>query len=1090
MSMEIKLPSEEEVDELVGGLKFNTTAEIEVPKRLIDQVIGQDHAVEAIKKAAVQKRHVMLIGSPGTGKSMLAKAMAELLPKEELEDILVFPNPKDPNQPKIKVVPAGKGREIVEAYKQEALKKAQARNFFLMMLVFMIIGYTILISPKDFIWGIIAAILLFMVARYMMPREERNVPKLLVDNADKETAPFEDATGAHAGALFGDVRHDPFQSFDKNNLVIIIENNNQKVVKIGDFVDDILRRYSDRVEERIIDGVKYLAVDLSDLNYYTVTFEDGKLRKTKILSVNKRVGEFDVVPVRYSNKFVILTPEHKIYTDKGLIEAREYRGYSIPNAEYVVLTDEDIVKTYGCKELEKYRRYQEWLKFRARNPTVGYKKASKLLSFKVSTLRWWYAGMRPVSVKTVEDLKRLGLIPLRSDDPRLPTIARIFGYALGDGSIDKNLNTFSIISSKPEVLERIIKDLRYIFGDFVYEIRKNDTAMGSSYIFRTTDRKIIRFFVALGFPIGKKTKQRLKIPEFVLTSEKAIIEFIRGLFDADGSVFSYGNKRYLEGTLTISVTVENDPDLIENRRRFLEDLKLMLGLFGIKSNGISEKRTNRGKVLLRLLISHKPKNVQKFIEIFKPAYNEDKSEKLIAGLNYIKSIRDNFEEIDVSLKVKETYNITTETGNLLANGLLVKNSGGLETPAHERVEAGAIHRAHKGVLYIDEINTLTIESQQKLLTAMQEKKFPITGQSERSSGAMVRTEPVPCDFILVAAGNMDALMGMHPALRSRIEGYGYEIYMNDTMPDTPENRRKLVRFVAQEVVKDGRIPHFDRYAVAEIIREARRRAGRRGHLTLRLRELGGLVRTAGDIAKSEGSDVVRLEHVLKAKKIAKTIEEQYADEYIERRKDYKLFKTEGAEIGRVNGLAVIGQSAGIVLPIIAEITPALSKEEGRVIATGRLQEIAREAVMNVSAIIKKFTGRDISNYDIHIQFVGTYEGVEGDSASISVATAVISALEGIPVDQSVAMTGSLSVRGDVLPVGGVTQKIEAAIQAGLKKVIIPKDNLDDVLLDSEHKDKIEIIPVSRIEEVLEHALVECEEKRKLMEKFRQIVLKN
>jgi Lon-like ATP-dependent protease len=371
---------------------------------------------------------------------------------------------------------------------------------------------------------------------------------------------------------------------------------------------------------------------------------------------------------------------------------------------------------------------------------------------------------------------------------------------------------------------------------------------------------------------------------------------------------------------------------------------------------------------------------------------------------------------------------------------------------------------------------------------MQEKKFPITGQSERSSGAMVRTEPVPCDFILVAAGNMDALMGMHPALRSRIEGYGYEVYMNDTMPDTPENRRKLVRFVAQEVIKDGKIPHFSREAVAEIIREARRRAGRRGHLTLRLRELGGLVRAAGDIAKSEGADVVRLEHVLKAKKIAKTIEEQYADEYIERRKDYKLFKTEGAEIGRVNGLAVIGSSAGIVLPIIAEVTPAISKEEGRVIATGRLQEIAREAVVNVSAVIKKFTGKDISNMDVHIQFIGTYEGVEGDSASISIATAVISAIEGIPVDQSVAMTGSLSVKGDVLPVGGVTQKIEAAIQAGLKKVIIPKDNLDDVLLDAEHKGKIEIIPVSRIEEVLEHALVECEKKKELLEKFKQIAV--
>jgi len=612
------------VDELVGGLEFKTTAEIEVPKRLIDQVIGQDHAVEAIKKAAVQKRHVMLIGSPGTGKSMLANAMAELLPREDLEDILVYPNPDDPNQPKVRTVPAGKGKEIVEAYKQEALKKAQARNFFLIMLLTFIVLYAAL--EGQMIWGIIAAAMLFLVARYMMPKEERNVPKLLVNNADKKTAPFEDATGAHAGALFGDVRHDPFQS------------------------------------------------------------------------------------------------------------------------------------------------------------------------------------------------------------------------------------------------------------------------------------------------------------------------------------------------------------------------------------------------------------------------------------------------------------------------------GGLETPAHERVEAGAIHRAHKGVLYIDEINTLTIESQQKLLTALQEKKFPITGQSERSSGAMVRTEPVPCDFILVAAGNLDALMGMHPALRSRIEGYGYEVYMNDTMPDNMENRRKLVRFVAQEVVRDGKIPHFDRNAVAEIIKEAKKRAGRRNRLTLRLRELGGLVRTAGDIARSENAEVVTQKHVIAAKKVSKTIEEQIADKYIERRKDYRLFMTEGEVVGRVNGLAVIGESAGIVLPIIAEVTPAMSKSEGRVIATGRLQEIAMEAVMNVSAIIKKFTGRDISSKDVHIQFVGTYEGVEGDSASISIATAVISAIEGIPVDQSVAMTGSLSVKGEVLPVGGVTQKIEAAIQAGLKKVIIPKDNVDDVMLDAEHEGRIEIVPVSRIDEVLEHALVEVGngKKEKLLSKLRQI----
>lgn len=593
--------------ELLGGLEISSTKDIEVPKKMIDQVIGQEHAVEVVRKAANQRRHVMMLGTPGTGKSMLAKAMAELLPKEELQDVLVYNNPDDSNNPKIRIVPAGKGKEITDAHKVEAQKRTTARNMFIMLLVLGIVGYSFLVG--EYFLGIIAAVLIAMVMRQFMPKETAMIPKLLVSNTGKEMAPYIDATGAHAGALLGDVRHDPFQS------------------------------------------------------------------------------------------------------------------------------------------------------------------------------------------------------------------------------------------------------------------------------------------------------------------------------------------------------------------------------------------------------------------------------------------------------------------------------GGLETPAHDRVESGAIHKAHKGVLFIDEINTLRIESQQNLLTALQEKEFAITGQSERSSGAMVKTDPVPCDFIMVAAGNLDAIKGMHPALRSRVKGYGYEVYMSDTIEDTPDNRKKLVRFVAQEVVRDGKIPHFDSGAVEEIIREARRRAGRKGHLTLKLRDLGGLVRVAGDIAHGEVAPLTTAAHVLKAKSIARSVEQQLAHQYLERRKDYKLYIKEGAQIGRVNGLAVMGEDSGIVLPIIAEVTPTQSTSEGHIIATGMLKNIAREAVQNVSALIKKTTGKDISRMDVHIQFVGTYEGVEGDSASISIATAVLSAIQGIPVDQTVAMTGSLSVRGDVLPVGGVTYKIEAAALAGIKTVIIPKSNMGDVLIEDEYKDKIRIIPVSNLEEVLEYSLV-------------------
>ncbi len=605
-------------------MQFKTTEEIKVPERLIDQVIGQDEAVEIIKKAVKQRRHVLLIGEPGTGKSMLAQAMAELLPATNLEDILVFPNPENKYEPIIKTVPAGEGEKIVKSYLE---KRNQAERFIdfmfkmLFLAVFLItFFYTIFMkNPLVLFGGIIASVFLLIGRSYVRVRNEILVPKLLVNNAGRKTAPFVDATGLHAGALFGDCRHDPYQS------------------------------------------------------------------------------------------------------------------------------------------------------------------------------------------------------------------------------------------------------------------------------------------------------------------------------------------------------------------------------------------------------------------------------------------------------------------------------GGLETPPHELVEAGAIHKAHKGVLFIDEIGNLTYEEQIKLLTILQEKKFPITGQSERSFGSLIRTTPAPCDFILVAAGNPETIKRLHPALRDRIKGYGYEVYMKSEMDDTYENRNKLVQFVAQEVKKDGKIPHFTRDAVIEIIKEARRRAGRRGKLTLRLRDLGGLVRIAGDIARAEGCKYVEARHVIKAKEIAKSLEEQMIDRYLEIRKEYMIIKTFGEEVGRVNGLAVVNNYTGIVLPIVAEVVPAQSKNEGKIIATGKLGEIAKESVLNVSALIKKFTGKDISNYDIHIQFLQTYEGIEGDSASIAVATAVISALENIPVRQDTAMTGSLSIRGDVLPVGGLNLKLEAALKAGIKRVIIPEINMKDVFPDL--KKKLEIIPVKNLLEVLNHVLVNNKRKSEILQSF-------
>ena len=411
-------------------------------------------------------------------------------------------------------------------------------------------------------------------------------------------------------------------------------------------------------------------------------------------------------------------------------------------------------------------------------------------------------------------------------------------------------------------------------------------------------------------------------------------------------------------------------------------------------------------------------------------------------------------------------------------------SGGLGTPAHLRVEAGFVHKSNGGVLFIDEVSALSPRSQQELLTAMQEKKYPITGQSELSSGAQVRTEAVPCDFVLVAAGNYRDLQKMHPALRSRIRGYGYEVYMEDSIEDSAENEDRILQFIAQEIVKDGKIPHFDSTAIEEIIYEARKRSGRKNKLTLKLRDLGGLIRAAGDVAMEENAQLVSAKHVLKAKTIAQTLEQQMATQAVEYRKEYQVFTTTGAQVGKVNGLAVMGDS-GVVLPIVAEVAPASSRDEAKIIATGKLGDIAKEAVENVSAIIKRHTGKASSSFDIHIQFLQTYEGVEGDSASVSVATAVISALEEVAVKQDVALTGSLSVRGAVLPVGGITQKVEAAIDAGIKKAVIPYSNKDDVILSEEKLKKIQIFPAKDIYDVLSFALKEGKKKNSLLAKIKK-----
>lgn len=381
---------------------------------------------------------------------------------------------------------------------------------------------------------------------------------------------------------------------------------------------------------------------------------------------------------------------------------------------------------------------------------------------------------------------------------------------------------------------------------------------------------------------------------------------------------------------------------------------------------------------------------------------------------------------------------------------IYQGAGAMGVAGIPQPKPGAVTKANGGILFLDEIGELHPIQMNKLLKVLEDRKVFLESVYYSSEDPNIPTHikdifdnGLPADFRLVGATTRNP-EDIPPAIRSRC----VEIFFRALTPDEIEiiagNAAKKGGFL----IEDDAVKKISKYAAN----------GRDGV---------NIVQIAGGIAINEKRREISIEDV------EWVIESSNYSPRPEKRID------PNPQIGYVNGLAVYGPNMGTILEIeataiegkdmagVVNVTGIIEEEEtGTYGKKFRRKSTSKGSVDNVITVLRKYLDIEPKRYDIHINFPGGMP-IDGPSAGISIVTAIYSAITGKYVNNEVAMTGEISIRGYVKPIGGVVAKIEAARKAGVKKVIIPKENWQESFKEMD----IEIVPVERIEEVIREAIL-------------------
>ncbi|RFU65905.1 ATP-dependent protease LonB [Peribacillus glennii] len=379
---------------------------------------------------------------------------------------------------------------------------------------------------------------------------------------------------------------------------------------------------------------------------------------------------------------------------------------------------------------------------------------------------------------------------------------------------------------------------------------------------------------------------------------------------------------------------------------------------------------------------------------------------------------------------------------------IYQGAGAMGQAGIPQPKQGAVTNAHGGVLFIDEIGELHTIQMNKLLKVLEDRKVYLESAYYQEENTNIPTHihdifknGFPADFRLIGATTRTP-NEIPPAIRSRC----MEVFFREL------DREEIIE-VAKNAADKVKLSISDKGL--EIVSEYARNG----------REAVNMVQILAGIAITENRSFIKdedIEWIALSSQLSPRLERKIAPK---------------PRVGLINGLAVQGPNSGSVLELEVTVLPA--QEKGSINITGIVEEesigsqgksvrrksMAKGSIENVITVLRAM-GVPADQFDIHVNFPGGVP-IDGPSAGIAMATGIYSAIYKIPVDHTIAMTGEISIHGNVKPVGGVVPKVRAAKLAGAKTVIIPSDNMQSIL---EEMQGIEIIPVTNIKEVFEKAL--------------------